>query len=173
MKYDDFLTTMLTKKIRYTVLIALILSVLALLFVPVILPDNISYLVGIVNFLNKYSAIFFIVLFISFFLFIAQLVSDIYESIQTRKRVENIRKIQIGLYDDQRVWNILLKLYYANGVSVPLVRSNQHVLLLEQYFMISRTSDTTFFYGDDLSTAEFNYVLQPETEKYIRNKLNE
>lgn len=164
---------MLTKKIRYTVLISLILSILTLLIVPFLLPDNVSYLVGIVNFLNEYSAIFFIVLFISFFLFIAQLVSDAYESIQKRKKVEDIKKIQTKLYDDQRVWDILLKLYHADGDSVPLVRSNQQVLLLEQYFMIKRTSDTTFFYGDDLSTVKFNYILQPGTETYIRNKLNQ
>lgn len=172
LKNKEFFTEIITKPIRYTVLIALILSISGLLFAPVILPSNMSYVVGLINFLNKYSGILFTVLFISFFLFVAQLVSDGYQFAKKKKNIKNIKKIQTELYDDERVWAILLKLYYANGDSVYLVRSNQQVLLLEQYFMISRTSTTTFFSGYDLSEIEYPYILQPETERRIREILN-
>lgn len=172
MQGDNFLTTVLTKPIRYTVLVALILSILALLFAPVLLPDSMFYVISLTSFLNNYSGIIFTTLFISFFLFIAQLVSDVFRFYKQKRTVENIKQIQQKLYDDERAWNILLKLYYANGEPVNLVKSNQHVLLLESYFMIARTNSEIIFYGDDFSKAEFPYVLQPVVEKHIRNKLN-
>lgn len=173
LKDTSFLAAILTKPVRYTVLVALMLAVLALLFAPVLLPNNMPYVVSLVSFLNEYSGVVFTIFFLSFFLFIAQLISDMFSFYKQKQLVENIKKIQLDLYDDERAWNILLKLYYANGEPVHLVRSNQQVLLLESYFMIARTNNKILFYGYDFSKAEFPYVLQPEVEKHIRNKLNE
>lgn len=172
LKDTSFFTTILIKPIRYTILVSLILAILALLFAPVVLPNNLPYTLSLVSFLNTYSGIILIILFISFFLFIAQLISDMFSFYKRKRTIENIKKIQADLYDDERAWSILLQLYYANGEPVHLVRSHQQVLLLEQYFMIARTNNEVIVYGDDLSKARFPYVLQPEVEKKIRNKLN-
>lgn len=171
MEVKEFFTEILTKPIRYGVLIATLLTTLILFVFPYLLPNEMIFGSSLLMFLDKYSGIIFSIFIASFFLLISQLIPDLYNRFQRRKNVKDIKNIQEDLYKEPGVQQILIKLYRANGAPVSLVRNHQKVKLLEQYHMIIRTSDTIIFSGYDLDNAEFPYVLQFETEKRVREHL--
>lgn len=171
MKNKEFFTEILTKPIRYTILIASLLSILALLLAPSFLPSELPYVISLVEFLNKYSGFIFIIFFASFFLLIIQSIPDLYKKYKEKSFLKFMTKMKKELYEDELAWDILLKLYYANGDAVLLVASNQKVKLLAQYSMIVKTNNFTAVSAYSMHKAEYPYVLQPETEKYIRGVL--
>lgn len=172
LEVKEFFTEILTKPIRYGVLVATLLTTLILFLFPYSLPSEMIFGSSLLTFLDKYSGIIFIVFIASFFLLICQAIPDLYNRFQRRKNVEGVKKIQEDLYKEPDVQQILLRLYRANGAPVSLVKNHQKVKLLEQYHMIVRVSDTIIFSGYDLDNAEFPYILQFETEKRIRKHLD-
>lgn len=173
LKSKDFLTEILTKPVRYSVLIASLSSITALLLAPLFLPNELPYATSILEFINKYSGIIFTIYIVSFFLLIFQLVPDLYRKYQLRSSLKSIKKMQNELYKDELAWSILLELYHANSDAVLLVASNQKVKLLQKLDMIILTSDRTLVSAFNMHKAEYPYVLHPETEKYMKKHVVE
>lgn len=172
MKNKEFFTEILTKPIRYSVLIASLLTTFTLLIIPFLLPSEMSISSSLIRFLNDYSGFIFLIFSASFFLLIVQLVPDIHKKYEENRTKNYLKKMKKELYEDEIAWNILLKLYHANGEPILLVGNNQKVKLLRQYSMIIATSDRAIVSAYNMHNAKYPHILQPETEKYIRNFLN-
>lgn len=171
----DIFTEILTKPIRYTVLIAAIISSFLLILLVLFLPTEMAIKLNLIDFFDKYSGFILITFFTCLFLLIAQSIPDIYKKISNIKKIKaekkKIQEAKDDLYNDEYAWRILLDLYHAKGKYRLLVRSNQKVLLLEKFGMIARTSNSTLTSAFEMHDAQYPYVLQPDTEKYIREYL--
>lgn len=124
------------------------------------------------NMLSKYDSIMnaslvFLIVLIAFRLLIKS-----YKKNRDKKFNEWLDNERQRLVDDPLCWNILTKLYFNNGDPVQLHVYNQKVQQLEQYLMISRTTNSIFAWPSALNDPIFPYVLQPVAEYYIIKKLN-
>lgn len=124
------------------------------------------------NMLSKYDSIMnaslvFLIVLIAFRLLIKS-----YKKHRDKKFNEFLDNERQRLVDDPLCWNILTKLYFNNGDPVQLHVYNQKVQQLEQYLMISKTTNSIFACPSALNDPIFPYVLQPVAEYYIIKKLN-
>lgn len=171
----DFFSEILTKKIRYSVIISFMISSLLLILLVLYLPYEMLFSLNLDIFFSKYSGFILTSFFISFFLFVAQLIPDIYikvsEKIKKNKMKKFLTENKKSLYEDEAAWNILLKIYNNNNNPYLLVSGNQKVKLMENFGMIVKTNNQSLVSFYDFHEAEYPYILQPGTEKYIREFL--
>ncbi|WP_367376330.1 hypothetical protein [Lentilactobacillus kefiri] len=124
------------------------------------------------NMLPKYDfmmdpfLVFLIVLV--FFRFLAKTYKK-HRDNEFQKFLDNERQ---KLVNDPLCWKILIELYRNDGNPVKLHIYSQKVQLLENYLMISKTTNSIYAWPSEMNDPLFPYVLQPVAEYYISRKLD-
>ncbi|MCG2069278.1 super-infection exclusion protein B [Staphylococcus epidermidis] len=128
----------------------------------------------LVNFLDSYNFILFLVIIISMFFLIVQGVSVLMKKHEHKKMVLDIRKKQETLFNDKMAWKILETMYENHPNPTRLHMQNQKVKLLSQYGLIVRASNQSYItFYDDINNPRFPFILQTVAEDRLREKIGE
>lgn len=165
LKTADKVLDVLGKPINFDVLLASLLTSLALLMTNFFSE---KYLVRfhLERFLNNYNPYILMVFFVSLFLIVIHFGSKKRKEKKDKAFSEYIKKQQDDLFQDKDALVILDELYKYHPRAVNLPMRNQKVLLLQQYQLITRATNQAVV--SDMTDPEFPYILQPEAERRIK-----
>lgn len=132
------------------------------------LPENLLIRIKMLNFLNKYTYIFVIIMIASFFLLVVQIIGMIVKKIKERKVYKFIRQQQEDLYNDPEAMRYLNHLYehHPNAAKLPIY--NQKVKMLEQYKLIHRTTNKIIATNYEIENPYFPFLIQPHAERKMK-----
>lgn len=156
----------ISKPISFTVLFALFLTTLLLTSMN-FLPSKYLEKIHATKFLSDYGSIIFVVMVISFFILIIQLISLVIKKIEDVKMKRTFRKIQDDFFKDEESLEILEKLYENHPEAVLLSYTNQKVKLLNQYGLITPAVGK---WATPVSRLSMPYILQPVAEEKMKKK---
>ena len=157
----------ISKPINFTVLLATFLTT-SLLTGMNFFNESVLEKIHINKFLQNYGFIIFILLIASFFLLIVQVGAHIIKKRKDKKFFEYFKENQDRLFNDEEALIILKKLYDNHPQAVQLSYLNQKVRLLQQFQLITPAVSS---WETSAIDTHMPYMLQPEAEKRIKDKL--
>ncbi|MCC4221797.1 MULTISPECIES: super-infection exclusion protein B [Staphylococcaceae] len=167
----SFITKILdyfAKPVNYSVLVSVFLISLVLYSLN-LLPKEILINLKIANFLDDFSFIIFLILVSTFFLILVQ--SIYYISMKINKKIEmrRFKKKRNEIFEDKDCVKLLEEMYRVHPRSINYPTDNYCIKILSQYHFIVLASRSGYM---DFSGKEiFPYILQPETVKMIKRRL--
>ncbi|MEI7414507.1 super-infection exclusion protein B [Staphylococcus hominis] len=156
-----------SKPINFTVLLATFLTTLLLTGMN-FFNESVLEKIHINKFLQNYGFIIFILLIASFFLLIVQVGANIIKKRKDKKFFKYFKENQDRLFNDEEALIILKKLYDNHPHAVQLPYLNQKVRLLQQFQLITPAVSS---WETNAINPHMPYMLQPEAEKRIKDKL--
>ncbi|HDF0062274.1 MULTISPECIES: super-infection exclusion protein B [Staphylococcus] len=156
----------ISKPISFTILFALFLTTLLLTSIN-FLPSKYLEKIHATKFLSDYGSIIFVLMVISFFILIIQLISLVIKKIDDIRMKRAFRKMQNDFFKDEESLEILEKLYKNHPEAVFLSYTNQKVKLLNQYGLITPAVSKWYSRASQLTMP---YILQPVAEEKMKQK---
>lgn len=133
-----------------------------------LIPVDILNKFSILNWLPTINHIVFFMLLISLFVGLYHIIVYIHkkyieyeENKKSKEKIEEIKQAQEELFNNKDAMKVLKKIYDSHPDAEYLCIHNQKVLLLEQYFLIKRTTEEVY------RNKFAPYVLQPVAEKRL------
>ncbi|EAA0242916.1 hypothetical protein A6C07_14490 [Listeria monocytogenes] len=171
MKTFEKIIDFIANPLSLTVIIAIFLTSIVT-FLGNFLPINMQKKFHLVDFYNSWNFIVLLTLLLSFFLIIVQVITLVRKKRNSRQFKKYMEETRNELINDPKVFSILKEMYENHPQPTLLPIYNQKVILLNQYELITRTTNSYPMDYTNLHNPHMPYVLQPVAEKILIEKLN-
>ncbi|MFZ8101167.1 hypothetical protein HFD07_13200 [Staphylococcus arlettae] len=155
---------------NFSVLIAVFLISFALYSLN-LLSKEILINLKIANFLDDFSFIIFLILISTFFLILVQTIYYISMKVNEKNKMRHFKKNRNEIFEDEDCLKVLEEMYSVHPKSMNYSTDNYCIRILSQYHFIILASRSGYM---DFSGKEiFSYILQPETVKMMKKRLED
>lgn len=160
----------LAKPRNFSVLVSIFLISLAMYSLN-FLSEQILINLKINDFLNGFSFIIFLFLVGTFFLILVQVVYFFGGKIDSFLKNRRFKEVQKEVFEDEDCFKILKEMYeeHPNSVDYPIDHYCVRLLSQNKLIVLASRSGYMGYSGKQI----FPYILQPETVKMLKKKLNE